>query len=115
MVAEAQRALAFQNEKDHPEVAPSQFELNYKYCDAVHAAERHYDGPIIGTATEPVITQFTPAMLQAAARLHRERHQWISDQLASHNGVDTATWGVRDALLTFCVESDSPAVKALEL
>ena len=85
------------------------------YVDAVHAAERHYDGPIIGTATEPVITQFTPAMLQAAARLHRERHQWISDQLASHNGVDTATWGVRDALLTFCVESDSPAVKALEL
>ena len=85
------------------------------YVDAVHAAERHYDGPIIGTATEPVITQFTPAMLQAAARLHRERHQWISDQLASHNGVDTASWGVRDMLLAFSVESDSPAVKALAL
>jgi len=39
-LAEAQRALAFQNEKDHPEVAPSQFELNYRYCDALLAADQ---------------------------------------------------------------------------
>ena len=38
-LAEAQRALGFENEKDHPEVAPSQFELNYKYCDALMAAD----------------------------------------------------------------------------
>jgi glutamine synthetase len=38
-LAEAQRALAFENEKDHPEVAPSQFELNYTYCDALLAAD----------------------------------------------------------------------------
>ncbi len=38
--AEAQRALAFENEKDHPEVAPSQFELNYKYCNALQAADQ---------------------------------------------------------------------------
>jgi glutamine synthetase len=38
--AEAQRALGFENEKDHPEVAPSQFELNYSYCDAVIAADQ---------------------------------------------------------------------------
>jgi len=38
--AEAQRALGFENEKDHPEVAPSQFELNYSYCDAVQAADQ---------------------------------------------------------------------------
>jgi len=38
--AEAQRAMAFENEKDHPEVAPSQFELNYSYCDAVIAADQ---------------------------------------------------------------------------
>jgi glutamine synthetase len=37
--AEAQRALAFENEKDHPEVAPSQFELNYTYTDALLAAD----------------------------------------------------------------------------
>ncbi len=38
--AEAQRAMGFENEKDHPEVAPSQFELNYKYCDALLAADQ---------------------------------------------------------------------------
>ncbi|MBL7661339.1 glutamine synthetase [bacterium] len=38
--AEAQRALGFENEKDHPEVAPSQFELNYSYCDALLGADQ---------------------------------------------------------------------------
>ena len=37
--AEVQRAMGFQNEKDHPEVAPSQFEINYNYSDAVSAAD----------------------------------------------------------------------------
>ena len=39
-VAEAKRALGFENEKDHPEVAPSQFELNYKYTDPVQASDQ---------------------------------------------------------------------------
>lgn len=38
--AEAQRALALGNEKDHPEVAPSQFEMNFTYADAVIAADQ---------------------------------------------------------------------------
>ncbi|MCS6962329.1 MAG: glutamine synthetase family protein [Deltaproteobacteria bacterium] len=38
--AEAQRAMGFENEKDHPEVAPSQFELNYKHTDALIAADQ---------------------------------------------------------------------------
>lgn len=38
--AEAQRAMGFENEKDHPEVAPSQFELNYKYTDLINAADQ---------------------------------------------------------------------------
>ncbi|MEK7495270.1 MAG: glutamine synthetase family protein [Patescibacteria group bacterium] len=38
--AEAQRAMGFENEKDHPEVAPSQFELNYSYADAMIAADQ---------------------------------------------------------------------------
>ncbi len=38
--AEAQRAMAFENEKDHPEVAPAQFELNYSHCDAVVSADQ---------------------------------------------------------------------------
>lgn len=39
-VAEAQRAMGFENEKDHPEVAPSQFELNYKYTTPVEACDQ---------------------------------------------------------------------------
>jgi glutamine synthetase len=38
-VAEVQRAMGFQNEKDHPEVAPSQFEINYMYGEVVAAAD----------------------------------------------------------------------------
>ena len=39
-VAEVQRAMGFQNEKDHPEVAPSQFEVNYGYGEAVQAGDQ---------------------------------------------------------------------------
>jgi len=39
-VAEVQRAMGFQNEKDHPEVAPSQFEVNYNYGEVVAAADQ---------------------------------------------------------------------------
>ncbi|MGH9600221.1 MAG: glutamine synthetase family protein [Terracidiphilus sp.] len=38
--AEVQRAMGFQNEKDHPEVAPSQFEINYGYSEVVAAADQ---------------------------------------------------------------------------
>jgi len=39
-VAEVQRAMGFENEKDHPEVAPSQFEINYAYGEVVAAADQ---------------------------------------------------------------------------
>jgi len=38
--SEVQRAMGFQNEKDHPEVAPSQFEINYGYAEVVAAADQ---------------------------------------------------------------------------
>ncbi len=38
--AEVQRAMGFGNEKDHPEVAPSQFEMNYGYTEALVAADQ---------------------------------------------------------------------------
>ena len=38
--AEVQRAMGFQNEKDHPEVAPSQFEINFGYSEVVNAADQ---------------------------------------------------------------------------
>jgi glutamine synthetase len=39
-VAEVQRSMGFENEKDHPEVAPSQFEVNYGYGEVVAAADQ---------------------------------------------------------------------------
>ncbi len=38
--AEAQRAMGFENEKDHPEVAPSQFEMNFAYSEALISADQ---------------------------------------------------------------------------
>ena len=38
--AEVLRSMGFENEKDHPEVAPSQFEINYSYADVVTAADQ---------------------------------------------------------------------------
>jgi glutamine synthetase len=38
--AEAQRAMGFKNEKDHPEVAPSQFEMNFSYADVIRACDQ---------------------------------------------------------------------------
>lgn len=38
--AEVQRAMGFLNEKDHPEVAPSQFEMNFSYSEALVAADQ---------------------------------------------------------------------------
>ncbi len=40
LLAEATWAMGFENEKDHPEVAPAQFELNYQYADALYAADQ---------------------------------------------------------------------------
>lgn len=38
--AEAQRAMGFKNEKDHPEVAPSQFEVNYGYTEVIRSCDQ---------------------------------------------------------------------------
>ncbi len=38
--AESQRAMGFKNEKDHPEVAPSQFELNFGYTEVLRACDQ---------------------------------------------------------------------------
>ncbi|KKQ96517.1 MAG: glutamine synthetase [Candidatus Levybacteria bacterium RIFCSPHIGHO2_02_FULL_39_36] len=38
--AEAQRAMGFMNEKDHPEVAPSQFEMNFAYKNVLRTCDQ---------------------------------------------------------------------------
>jgi len=37
-LARVTRAMGYRNEKDHPEVAKGQFELNYKHADPLHSA-----------------------------------------------------------------------------
>ncbi len=37
--ASVQRAMGFRNEKDHPEVAPAQFEMNFSYTNALRTAD----------------------------------------------------------------------------
>lgn len=39
VAASVQRAMGFRNEKDHPEVAPSQFEMNFSYTNALRTAD----------------------------------------------------------------------------
>lgn len=38
--AETQRAMGFRNEKNHPEVAPSQFEINFSYTEVIRACDQ---------------------------------------------------------------------------
>jgi glutamine synthetase len=38
-VEDAIRAMGMENEKNHPEVAPSQFEINYRYSDILEASD----------------------------------------------------------------------------
>ena len=72
--AEVQRAMGFQNEKDHPEVAPSQFEINYGYGEVVAAADQIQLYKLIcrQVATNMGLTASFPA--QAGCRCQRQRH-----------------------------------------
>ena len=72
--AEVQRAMGFQNEKDHPEVAPSQFEINYGYGEVVAAADQIQLYKLIcrQVATQHGLDRIVPA--QAGGRRERQRH-----------------------------------------
>lgn len=85
------------------------------YTDAIRVAHEHYEGPVIEEGAQPVITQFTPAMQRLAARLHNEHFQWVSEKLAGRTGVEASSLGLVEMFLALSVESDSPAVKALQL
>lgn len=39
-VAEAQRAMGFENEKDHGEVGPAQFEINFRYAEVLTTCDQ---------------------------------------------------------------------------
>ena len=82
--AEVQRAMGFQNEKDHPEVAPSQFEINYGYAEVVAAADQIQLYKLIcrQVATKMGLT----AMLPAQAGRGRERQRHAHQRSITKNG-----------------------------
>ena len=72
--AEVQRAMGFRNEKDHPEVAPIQFEINYGYGEVVAAADQIqlYKFICRQVAANMGMTGQLPA--EAGGRRQRQRH-----------------------------------------
>src|SRR5579883_694723 len=72
-VAEVQRSMGFQNEKDHPEVAPSQFEINYNYGDVVAAADQIQLYKLICRQVATKM-EMTASFLPTRRRGQRQRH-----------------------------------------
>ena len=73
-VAEVQRAMGFQNEKDHPEVAPSQFEINYGYGEVVAAADQIQLYKLICRQVATQARDDRELLAQAGRRRERQRH-----------------------------------------
>ena len=80
--AEVQRAMGFQNEKDHPEVAPSQFEINYGYGEVVAAADQIQLYKLIcrQVATRMGFTASLPAQAGGGRERQRHAHQRFHQQ-----------------------------------
>ena len=80
--AEVQRAMGFQNEKDHPEVAPSQFEINYGYGEVVAAADQiqtlQADLPPGGH--EDGLHRIVPAQTGGGREWQRNAHERLDQQ-----------------------------------
>ena len=82
--------MGFENEKDHPEVAPSQFEINYSYADVVTAADQIqlYKFLCRQVAQEHGADRQLPA--EAGRRRQRQRH---AHQRVGFEGQDEPVLG----------------------
>ena len=80
--AEVQRAMGFQNEKDHPEVAPSQFEINYGYGEVVAAADQIQLYKLIcrQVATRMGLTRQLPAEARGGRERQRDAYERFRQQ-----------------------------------
>ena len=80
--AEVQRAMGFENEKDHPEVAPSQFEINYSYSEVVAAADQIQLYKLIcrQVATQHGADGEFPAEAGGGREWQRNAHQRLGDE-----------------------------------
>ncbi len=77
--AEVQRALGFANEKDHPEVAPSQFEMNYGYSEATVGADQVQLYKLIARQVAAQMDLTACFLPEAGGRRQRQRlpHQHV--------------------------------------
>ena len=80
--AEVQRAMGFENEKDHPEVAPSQFEINYCYSEVVAAADQIQLYKLIcrQVATNMGLYGLLPAETGGGRERQRHAHQRLGHE-----------------------------------
>ncbi len=108
--AEAQRAMGFQNEKDHPEVAPSQFEMNFSYAEAVIAADQVQLYKLLGrqvAAQLDLTASFLPKPVTGVngngmhtnMSLNRGGKNLFFDK-GGQDGLSAAGWEIIDRILT---------------
>ena len=81
--AEVQRAMGFANEKDHPEVAPSQFEMNYSYTEAQH---RRRPGAALQADLPPGRAESGHDRLVPAEAGHRRQRQRHAHEHVAREG-----------------------------
>jgi glutamine synthetase len=108
--AEVQRAMGFANEKDHPEVAPSQFEMNYSYAEAIIAADQVQLYKLIARQTAQQLdltASFLPKPVTGINGSGMHTNMSISDkdknlfyQADGKDGVSAAAWDFVKRILT---------------
>lgn len=108
--AEVQRAMGFANEKDHPEVAPSQFEMNYSYAEAIIAADQVQLYKLIARQVAQQLdltASFLPKPVTGINGSGMHTNMSISNkdknlfyQADGKDGVSTAAWDFVKRILT---------------
>ena len=88
--AEVQRAMGFENEKDHPEVAPSQFEINYSYGEVVAAADQIQLYKLICRQVATQMGHDGELSAEAGGGRERQRH---AHQRVDHEGREEPVLG----------------------
>ncbi len=112
--AEVQRSLAFKNEKDHPEVAPSQFELNFSYMPIVRACDNIQLYKIICrqvAETMDMTATFLPKPLMSingsGMHLNMSLSKWgknIFYDPKGEDGLSTVAWDMISRILNHAPE-----------
>jgi glutamine synthetase len=102
--------MGFANEKDHPEVAPSQFEMNYSYAEAIIAADQVQLYKLIARQVAQQLdmtASFLPKPVTGINGSGMHTNMSISNkdknlfyQADGKDGVSTAAWDFVKRILT---------------